>query len=519
MPGRNPVPDLGDESQPRPAGDRIRNLRRALGISSQKELAAAAGIGDRSVFKAEQGTPLEREKLNSIARTLGVGLHEILEAQRNRWTTSFDELVEAAKAARSGQPSPEPEPAQPEPTPSTPEPASARPGPPPMDAAGRALAERLYWPYRSDIGVPRADTSEVAYWLAERHGCRPLELWGRAYPVTVVWQNQAEAIAPDEILGDLNPVIPPPLSESLHLDPTSYAQARALVFQQLRFPGNRFGDVEGYVYPFTELEFTPAGPRIHGKVGHYFDNLLTQYALEWELRRAIHRLGTAHLDGLADPGTLPLREAIQRLGDPLRSGAGRCAAITVSTLFVFQRYNRRYICMLRRRGTEVAVSPGMWHVVPSGMFEPMYSDDQWSVTMNVWRELLEEVYDEKERIVPDAKLPDHILGRPPIRIIRSLINEGNATHVLTGLCFDLLNLRPEICTLLLVKDPRLAELHDPPMMCNWEYERVGKEGKIATPWAEIPTLVQKANEGSGFVPSGAACLGLGYDWINRNGGI
>ena len=58
----------------------------------------------------------------------------------------------------------------------------------------------------------------------------------------------------------------------------------------------------------------------------------------------------------------------------------------------------------------------MLHVVPSGMFEAKNSHDPWLISLNVWRELLEEVYGEEEQQrTGTAEFPDYMMQKPTIK--------------------------------------------------------------------------------------------------------
>ena len=148
------------------------------------------------------------------------------------------------------------------------------------------------------------------------------------------------------------------------------------------------------------------------------------------------------------------------------------------------------------------------------MFEAPNTEDEWSIEDNVWRELLEEVYDEEEQIGKgQSEIKDSIRSQPPIALLRGLIGEGKAELSVTGICCDLLNLRPEICTVLYVPDPAFAEAR--PMKLNWEYEKEGPEGKFGVRWDRLPRLAEKLASSGEIVVSGAACLELGREWLKR----
>lgn len=59
-----------------PFGDKLRHLRRALGLT-QLELAVAAGVSERTVRNAERNRPVQRDYLACLAGALGVDIREL----------------------------------------------------------------------------------------------------------------------------------------------------------------------------------------------------------------------------------------------------------------------------------------------------------------------------------------------------------------------------------------------------------------------------------------------------------
>ena len=377
------------------------------------------------------------------------------------------------------------------------------------------LAERTYLTYR-DLRVPLTDTPELAEYLARRYHREPVRLAGRAFPATVVWRNPDQLIAPDAILGDLDRDGPVPWTETVTLDEATYAAAREFI--RTEYTKDEVKE-EGTDYVLRDIELRPdALPRIHAGPGRYYDNILTQYAMEFELRKAAAKLTASTLDALSTSGSLPLREAVEGASDPVLHGAGRCAAMTVSTLLVF-RMDAGLCCMLRRRSTRVGVSPGMLHVIPAGMFEAPNVMERWSVAMNVWRELLEEVYGEKEFVAADGRFGRRILLHEPVRTAVRLIERGDGSAELsvTGICCDLLNLRTEICTVLYVND--LSFIDARAFNTNWEYEPAEHAALFATPMADLDHVVERYAADPGIVPTAAACIMLGRDWLRARHGL
>jgi DNA-binding winged helix-turn-helix (wHTH) protein len=375
-------------------------------------------------------------------------------------------------------------------------------------------AERTYYRYR-DQPTPLMDSLALIRHLEERYRCRALSLGNRIIPATVLWKNAQRLIHPDLILGELDFTDPTPLTRSPTLSDDEYRIAREFIRKQYGSGRIRY---EGCDYRMTHIKSSPQRPRMHGAFGLYYDNILTQYAIEWELKKALLHGGPSAIHKLSAPGTLPLREAIEAEGSPLMSGHGRCAAITISTLLVFKRRTGGFSCLIRRRSMEVGVSPGMLHVVPAGMFEASNTSDRWSIELNVWRELLEEVYDDKELLGSEcAELLDHVRRREPVAMLCQLLDKGAAEFSVTGIVCDLLNLRPEVCTVLFIPDPAFVEAKR--MQVNWEYEPEIRFGKFAVGWDRIDEVIEKDGAKYGIVASGAACIALGREWVKRRHGI
>ncbi len=373
-----------------------------------------------------------------------------------------------------------------------------------------AFAEKTYFQYRL-VSCPLLESNELVSHLETRYGCEALRFGSSRLPVTVLWRNTAKLIRPDIILGEFDGTVPKPFTSSPLLSSIEYQEARDFIRRQYEAPPSPIR-YEGCDYRMTHLDLLQPLPKLQGAYGLYYDNILTQYAMEWELKKALLQGDTSQISKLTRPGSLPLREAVEKGRNPLTDGTGRCAAITISTLIVFQRSTGEYYTIIRRRSTSVAVSPGLHHIVPAGMFEAPNTQDVWSIETNIWRELLEEIYDEEEQLGHGvSELHDYLRAKMPIKIILELIDNGRAELSVTGICCDLLNLRPEICTVLYIADPRFAEARR--MVLNWEYEKEGAAGTFGIQWNRIDKLAMSLASASKIVVSGAACLSLGREWL------
>ena len=381
------------------------------------------------------------------------------------------------------------------------------------------IAEKTYLRYKS-LPASFVQSPTLIAHLEARYSCRAIRLHRRSVAATVIWENSDQLIAPNSVLGVLDQTrIPPaPLERSSTLTPSEYRKARAFIKREYTK-----GQVkhEGINYCMTRID-PGEPPKIQGVYGRYYDAILTQYGMEWELHKALLKNGLDGTDSLRVPGTLPLRESVEACGNPLYSGAGRCAALATSTLLVFKTSRSDgFFSLIRRRSEHVGVSPGMLHVIPAGMFEAR-NYDIWSAENNVWRELLEEVYNDKEEsgsAQPDND--DRIRQKVPVNLLIEMIGNRSAEFSVTGICCDLLSLRHEICTILLVDDASFYDAR--PMQLNWEYEALNwktlNAGRLLVPLREIDDVLEIAFNTSGVTPTGAACIYLGLNWLQKHHGL
>lgn len=385
----------------------------------------------------------------------------------------------------------------------------------PLFAEPRAarLAEKTYLRYR-DESVPLLSSAALAEALARRYQRSPFRLSGMPMPVVTLWENTKRTVNPDEILGRIDTAVTREFTEAPHLGPSEYVEARDLIKTVYeRGPKKNEDDV----YRLGHLDTSGDKPLVHGAIGRYYDSILTQFAIGWELQKVLseRRAERKHLDTV---GTLPLREAMEQGADPAMSGIGRCAAMSVLTLLVFRRQTGDLCCLIRRRSKSVGVYRGLLHVVPSGMFVAEEPAAQWSAELNVWRELLEEVYDEEEQQGSGyARLSDAIYGKQPIRFLKEAEASGRAQLSAVALSLDLLTLQTEICTVLFVDDPEFVLTR--PMKINWEYDPERIQGAFAVPWSRIDDVMRDDVTKFGIVPGGAVTLALGREWVRNYIGL
>ena len=210
----------------------------------------------------------------------------------------------------------------------------------------------------------------------------------------------------------------------------------------------------GVTFDFQSLRPSPL--QIRATLGNYFDMLATCGALERELREV----------DITSTIQLPLRSQLHRkisAQESLYNGKGRSAAIGVATLIIYRKQGE-YRLLLAKRSQETATDAGFFHVLPAFIFQPSDSDFQhpqeWSVEHQIYREYLEELYDSTEIHQPDRH--DYFYEHPALQFLKGLMAQNQAQLLFTGVVANLLTLRMEICTLLLIHAEEWVEqLSDP----------------------------------------------------------
>jgi hypothetical protein len=193
-------------------------------------------------------------------------------------------------------------------------------------------------------------------------------------------------------------------------------------------------------------------------LGSYFDMVCTASYLEYELLDALRQKG----DRPFVLESLPIRSrTLSPYSTPsacLRAGGGIDAVIAISTLVVYLREGEYWIlCDVRSK--KVAEYGDLYHVIPSFIFQPVVATTrpnlkvEWSVKHNIYREYLEELFR-----VPEAEHakgavdPQYFYSHPNLRYLQNLLAAGVAELKGVAFIFNLLNHRPELCTLLLISD-------------------------------------------------------------------
>ena len=277
------------------------------------------------------------------------------------------------------------------------------------------------------------DYKNMTDFLQHLYQCEPYSRGGIEHPVTVFYPADWQIHDVDSLLdGSL------PTPEARDFAFYDYSCLHDL---QNSKPGLHNGQT------FTMQAIRAKPLRLRGAIGRYFDMLATCAALERELRDAV-------AEGWM---RAPSRATYHRQAPPadvLTNGKGRSATIGIGTLTVFND-GQGYKALLARRSAATAIDSGMYHVLPAMIFEPTTADfadrREWSLKHQILREVLEELFNFPEQLQPSRW--DFFYDHPALIYLLDMLKTGRAQLCATGIVFNLLTLRPEVSTLLLIHDP------------------------------------------------------------------
>jgi hypothetical protein len=166
--------------------------------------------------------------------------------------------------------------------------------------------------------------------------------------------------------------------------------------------------------------------------------------------RDLGRSGSGGRIGRDAMASLPLRHRISRLDDnPFTAANARAAGIGISALVCFRGMDSETIFgIAARRSRSVSTWQDVWHVFPSGMLGQRWGFAGGFQGQDVENAIIAEFVEELfgDEYVESGDVPREYVKR----VFLNAVRESGAEVVLTGIAFDLLNLRPEICAAVIV---------------------------------------------------------------------
>jgi hypothetical protein len=391
-----------------------------------------------------------------------------------------------------------------------------------MQPEGAGLSEAEEMRIRSLAGQGLIPSLQAMYPLHP-----PADLYGNLMPICIFPAQEDEWGNLNAALGELTDIEVPayytPYSDKF--DPSGKEQYDA----DLK-AGDRPGRYNDPTYRFLRLYADDNGRmRIDCGLSRYFASLATSEMLDAEFMQAL----APNVDELIGLDSLKRREWLHRnVRDLVTVGDHRAAAVSIATVTLMETGDGRYQILLVPRSIDVATHPLFNHVAPAGIFAPLNWDNptgDYSVCNCLYREFLEELYDVKE-LARGERLRYRVEREPEIQRLQELIQQKKARLLYTGISVNLLTMRPEICTLLLIQDPEWIDREsDPslprPMKLNWEY-LPREAGHLLRPERKyaifldldenLEPIEQAARLGpSELVPNAAAAIGLAVPVAKR----
>ena len=285
--------------------------------------------------------------------------------------------------------------------------------------------------------IDQRDYKNMTDYLRHLYQCQPFARGGIEHPVAVFYPQPWQVHDVDSLL---DATLPEPEPRDFAIYDYSYLHDLQNSKPSLR---------NGRTFTLKSIRRKPL--RLRGAIGYYFDMLATCAALERELRHAVAQ-------GWMRAPSRPTYHRQLRAVDSLSRGLMRSATIGIGTLTVFND-GERYRAILARRSDATAIDSGKFHVLPAMIFAPTTADfddpREWSIKHQIYREVLEELFNYPERHQPARW--DYFYDQPALRYLLDLLESGGAQLCATGIVLNLLTLRPEISTLLLIHDPAWHE--------------------------------------------------------------
>jgi predicted nucleotidyltransferase len=257
---------------------------------------------------------------------------------------------------------------------------------------------------------------------------------------------------------------------------------------------------DNFCYRLINAEPNDQTPQLVFCPSRYSKFVNTCDVLGFELSHWVMRNQEAAVGGDRRPtlGDLPARGRPDAIFDLKNRSA--CPA-TSAVLFVLNSSDGDSFYVHRRTSPQLLDSPGGWHVVPSGQFQPDTAEDtnhrrNFSIRRTVFRELAEELLGVQEVENAIRHRADFYLD-PRVAPFVEGMARGAVRLYYMGLGFDPLTTKPGFY-LALVIDAADMPIESCKFLDNWEGEALAVPCDELEKWAMDPRMI----------PDGATCLKL-----------
>jgi hypothetical protein len=213
---------------------------------------------------------------------------------------------------------------------------------------------------------------------------------------------------------------------------------------------------------------------------------------------------------------LRLRNRVHaRVRDPILEGTARMVGVGGSIVTVYLSSDGKYRILVPKRSDDVvAGQKGLYAVVPTFIVEAAHAitgdHSCYSIEENVIQECDEELLDHRRPTGASSSG-----GRE--HVLRGMLRNGKAYLVPLGIAVNLLNLRPDVCCLLVIDDQNFIES----VSLSPEFSREGRDRSHLPVKSHLDALAEEKLlfEPHEIAPACAGALWLALNRIREAGGV
>jgi transcriptional regulator with XRE-family HTH domain len=248
----------------------------------------------------------------------------------------------------------------------------------------------------------------------------------------------------------------------------------------------------------------------------YFDMVDVCEAVAHELASAWAQAGGSHHTAAVTLSRLPFR---QRIGDPFDLRR-RPVLPSIDTLTIRRGTGSAAFILHFRDPAQVAMAGGMFHVLPSGMFQPAsISPLSQACDFDLWRNMMREYSEEflgNDEHDGSGGTPVDYERSEPFRSLDAARREGRLRALCLGVGIDPLTLAGEILTVVVIDDDVFGEVFEGLVRGNSEGAVVsaGRSRRVGEGIPFTHEAVERLMTTEPIAPAASACLRLA--WSNRD---
>ena len=248
----------------------------------------------------------------------------------------------------------------------------------------------------------------------------------------------------------------------------------------------------------------------------YFDMVDVCEATAHELASAWAQAGGSHHATAVTLSRLPFR---QRIGDPFDLRR-RPVLPSIDTLTIRRGAGSAAFILHFRDAAQVAMAGGMFHVLPSGMFQPAsISPLSQAADFDLWRNIMREYSEEflgNDEHDGSGGTPVDYVHSEPFRSLTAAREAGRLRALCLGVGIDPLTLAGEILTVVVIDDDVFGEVFEGLVRGNSE-GAVVSAGRTRRVGEGIPFTLEAVDRlvtREPIAPAASACLQLA--WTHRD---